>query len=512
MSKSENMLKTAGFMAIATLLAKVCGLAREMLIAAFFSTGYLGEAYLAATQLPMTLFDIVIGGVISASFIPIFNDLLQKKNREEAMRFANNFIGMILTVCTLITVVGILFSDQLITLLAPDFNTETHQLASQLSMIMFPMIIFTGLAFSFVGILQSFGEFNIPAIMSLLSNLCVILYFPLFGKRFGVHGLAVAMLISWSIQVFVQIPALRRFSFHFCPRLHMTDPDIRRALVLAGPMLVSTWVQPLYSIVNTRIASGISGAVATLNYANRLYIVVTGVFSFVVTNLIFPKLSRANSAENQEESRKLVLISLKSVAMVILPLMAGFILLSEPIISVIYEHGKFDATKITAAALSCYSVGMIGLSVNEVLSKTFFSMQDSKTPMVNAILSMLFNILLAYTLSPVFGVCGLALASAGGSTVNAALNYYCMRKKHGKICDLRDIADFIKIIGSALLMSAAVFGVRELLKLKLSDGLVSNLILGGGCAVAGVIVYAAALYLLKETEIRDLLKGGKKHD
>ena len=229
MSKRENMLKTAGFMAIATLLAKVCGLVREMLIAAFFSTGYLGEAYLAATQLPMTLFDIVIGGVISASFIPIFNDLLQKKNREEAMRFANNFIGMILTVCTLITAVGILFSDQLITLLAPDFNAETHQLASQLSMIMFPMIIFTGLAFSFVGILQSFGEFNIPAVMSLLSNLCVILYFPLFGKRFGVHGLAVAMLISWSVQVFVQIPALRRFSFHFRPRLHMTDPDIRRA-------------------------------------------------------------------------------------------------------------------------------------------------------------------------------------------------------------------------------------------------------------------------------------------
>ena len=512
MSKNENMLKTAGFMAIATLLAKVCGLVREMLIAAYFSTGYMGEAYLTATQLPMTLFDIVIGGVISASFIPIFNDLLQKKNREEAMRFANHFIGMILTICTLITVVGILFSDPLITLLAPDFNQETHQLASQLSIIMFPMIIFTGLAFSFVGILQSFGEFNIPAVMSLLSNLCVILYFPLFGKRFGVHGLAVAMLISWSIQVFVQIPALRRFSFHFRPSLSFHDPDIRRALLLAGPMLISTWVQPLYSIVNTRIASGISGAVATLNYANRLYIVVTGVFSFVVTNLIFPKLSRANSAENQEESKKLVLISLKSVAMVILPLMAGFILLSEPIIAVIYEHGKFDATQITAAVLSCYSVGMIGLSVNEVLSKTFFSMQDSKTPMINAILSMLVNILLAYSLSSVFGVCGLALASAGGSTVNAILNYICMRKKHGKICGTQDLFDFAKMILSALLMSGAVLGIRELLSARLSDGIAANLTIGICCAAVGVLVYAAALYLVRETEIRQLMRGGKKHD
>ena len=327
MSNKNGMLKTAGFMAIATLLAKMCGLLREVLIAAFFSTGFEGTAYLTATQLPMTLFDIVIGGVISASFIPIFNDLLEKKDKKTAMDFANRFLCMILLICIAISVVGTVFTEPLIRMLAPEFDSVTHNLAAQLSAIMFPMIIFTGLAFSFVGILQTFGEFNIPASMSLISNLAVIAYFPLFGKKYGVYGLSVAMLFSWSLQVFIQLPWLKKFGFRFRPTLKIWTPDIKRALLLAGPMLVSTWVQPLYSIVNTRIASGFIGAVPVLNYANRLYIVVTGVFSFVVTNLIFPKLSRANSADRTDESNSLIVTSLKAVSMVILPIMVIFIIL-----------------------------------------------------------------------------------------------------------------------------------------------------------------------------------------
>lgn len=493
-------------MAIATLLAKLCGLARESLIAAYFSTGYEGTAYLTATQLPMTLFDIVIGGVISASFIPIFNDILEKKDKKSAMAFANRFICMILFICILIAVFGIIFADPLISFMAPEFDAKTHDLAAQLSSIMFPMIVFTGLAFSFVGILQTFDEFNIPAVMSLVSNVAVILYFPLLGKKFGVYGLSAAMLFSWSLQVFIQLPSLKKFGFSLKPTYKIWNNDIKRALLLAGPMLISTWVQPLYSIVNTRIASGIEGAVPVLNYANRLYIVVTGVFSFVVTNLVFPKLSRANSADNKEESNLIIVASLKAVSMVILPIMVMFIVLSKPIISVIYDHGRFDAVELTALALSCYSVGMIGMSVNEVLSKAFFSMQNSKTPMVNAVISMIFNIILAYTLSDIWGVGGLALATACGSLINAMLNYMCMRKQRGKLFSREDTADVIKIIISALFCLAAVLGVYRLLEKWASGGLLQNLLTGIICGAAGLAVYAAAVYISGESDVRKILK------
>lgn len=510
MTKSKGVLKTAGFMAIATLLAKLCGLARETLIAAYFSTGTEGSAYLTATQLPITLFDIVIGGVISASFIPIFNDLLEKKDKKSAMRFANKFICLILMISVLISVFGIVFSDGLITMIAPKFDNATHDLAAQLSSIMFPMIIFTGLAFSFVGILQTFGEFNIPAVMSLISNLAVIAYFPLFGKKFGVYGLSVAMLVSWSLQVVVQIPSLKKFGFSFRPTLKIWDKDIKRAMMLAGPMLVSTWVQPLYSIVNTRIASGFDGAVPILNYANRLYIVVTGVFSFVVTNLIFPKLSRANSANCTDETNSLIVTSMKAVTMVILPIMVIFTILPKPIISVIYNHGKFDAVNETSLALACYSVGMIGMSLNEVLSKSFFSMQNSKTPMVNAIISMIFNIIFAYTLSAKLGVCGLALAAAFGSIINAVLNYVCMRKKRGKLFSEKDKNDIIKVIISAVCMAVAVFAVYIPLKEWVETGILQSLVTGAASGAAGMIVYAAAIIISGESEIKDLLKNIRK--
>lgn len=506
LSKQKSVLKTAGFMAIATLLAKMCGLLRESLIAAYFSTGYEGTAYLTATQLPMTMFDIVIGGVISASFIPIFNDILEKKDKKSAMEFANRFILMILTICILIAAVGIIFADPLISFMAPEFDAKTHSLAAELSSIMFPMIVFTGLAFSFVGILQTFDEFNIPAIMSLVSNAAVILYFPLFGNKFGVYGLSVAMLFSWSLQVLIQIPSLKKFGFSLRPTYKLWNDDIKRALLLAGPMLVSTWVQPLYSIVNTRIASGIDGAVPVLNYANRLYIVVTGVFSFVVTNLVFPKLSRASSSANNDEANSIIVTSLKAVSIVILPIAVMFIILSEPIITVIYDHGKFDATQITAAALSCYSVGMIGLSVNEVLSKAFFSMKNSKTPMVNAVISMIFNVVLAYVLSSLTGVCGLALAAAGGSIINAILNYVCMRKKCGVLFGRRDCMDLAKTVLSAAVCFAVTGALYKLLKGSLSGGMAESLILGIICGAAGFAVYAAVLYVTGESDIRKILK------
>ena len=508
MSDSNKMLKTAGFMTIATLLAKVCGMVRDMLIAAYFSTSYIGDAYMTATKLPTMLFDLVIGGVITASFIPIFNSITGKSDKKEAFEFANKFIGMVLLVTVLITVIGMLFSGSLISLLAPDFDIKTHELAAQLSAIMFPMIIFTGLAFSFVGILQSFGEFNIPAIMSLVSNLAVIVYFPIFGKKFGVHGLAITMLIAWSLQVIIQVPALKKTGYKFKPSLKLIDPNIKAALFLAGPLLVSTWVQPLYSIVNTRIASGISGGVTMLEYANRLYTVMVGVFSFVVTNLIFPKLSKSNASDNQDEANRLLVTSLKSIAIIILPLMAGFIILANPIISVIYEHGNFstdDAIK-TGMALSCYSVGMIGFSVNEIMSKSFFSKKDSKTPMINAIISMVVNIGLAYSLSPELGINGLALATAGGSTVNALLNYFSSRIKYGKIFNKNDYISILKTLVSGAIMAVCVFILYKLLKTHITYSLVGNLTICVICAVAGVIVYFTGLIVSGVDEIKMIIK------
>lgn len=510
MSGGNKMLKTASFMAIATFLAKACGLVRESLITAFFGVGNTVDAYFAASQLPTTLFDMVIGGVISASFIPVFNGIYEKENRDNAMNFANKFIGMILLATLILSVVGVVFSKELITgIIAPQFTGETAELASKLSSIMFPMVIFTGLAFSFVGILQSFGEFNIPAIMSLVSNVAVILYFPIFGKRFGIYGLAVAILFSWSLQVIIQIPSLKKTGYKFRPVIDFRDKYILQALSLALPMLISTWVQPLYSLVNTRIASGADGVVSVLNCSNRLYLVMTGVFSFVVTNLIFPKLSRTNAAERLNESKSIVVGSLKAITLVIVPVMVAFILLSEDVIGIIYEHGKFthDKTLITAMTLSCYSAGMIGLAYNEIMTKTFFSMQNSKTPMISALISMVANIIMAYVFYAKIGVGGLALATAGGSTVNAVLNFMAYRRKQGRLFERNDLSDIVKTFVCGIVMAVVVIGVSSFTDEIFAENVLGYILHGAICGGLGLLVYLVLAYVIGIDSFKNAVGG-----
>lgn len=509
MENSKKMLKTAGFIAIATFLTKVLGLARDMLIAAFFGTGIEADAYMTATRIPTTLFDLVIGGVISAAFIPVFNSVLEKKSKEKAMEFANRFIGMVLLISGLIAIFGILFADKLISFMAPDFDPTTHDLAKELTMIMFPMIIFTGIAFSFVGILQSFGEFNIPAVISLISNLAVILYFAVFGKKFGVYGLSVTMLLAWGLQVVIQIPSLIKFEYKFKPQLRFKDKNIQSAMKLALPMLISTWVQPLYTIINTRLASGIYKGVSSLEYANRLYLVITGVFSFVITNLMFPKMSRANVSGKKEEAKEMLVASLKLVTFVILPVMAVFIVLSKPIIAILYQHGGFvlEDTIRTGTALACYSLGMIGMAYNEMISKAFFSMQNSKTPMVNALVSMAVNIIIAYTLSGKYGISGLAIATACGTSANAVLNYICILKHYKTLFLKDDGRDLIKIFISAFLMALCMYVLYSILAQRIELGLWGGIIIGGSCGILGGIVYITGCFVFKVGILLDFIKG-----
>ena len=502
--KNRKLILTAVFMAFATLLAKLCGLIRDSMIAGYFSAGMETDAFMTATKLPTMLFDMVIGGVISASFIPIFNDVREKKGIKTAEVFAGKFIMLIVSVALVISYLGIVFSDTLVTLLAPGFTGDKHILTAELTSIMFPMIVFTGLAFCFVGLLQSYGEYNIPSIISLVSNVAIIIYFPLFANKYGIKGLAYTMLIAWSLQVIIQLPSLIKFRFKFRPSFKFKDDNIKAALLLAGPMLISTWIQPLYSVINSRLASGIAGAPTILELANRLYIVMTGVFSFVVTNLIFPKVSKSNAESNDEESKKLIVSSLKLMFFILLPLTLGVMTLSKPITSIIYEHNKFSQESVAAVsiALKCYCVGMVALAVNEVLSKYFFSMQNSKTPMRNSILSMIINIVLAHLLFNTFETPGLALAAAGGSISNAVLNWISLKDKN--LFNKYDWLDVFKSIASTAVMGFVVCVLYATL-----NETMGNIIICLICGSVGILIYLGMSYILKIQFITEIFKRRK---
>ncbi len=222
-------------------------------------------------------------------------------------------------------------------------------------------------------------------------------------------------------------------------------------------------------------------------------------------------MSRANVSGNGDEAKDLLVMSLKLITFVILPVMAVFIVLAKPIIAILYQHGGFvlSDTIRTGTALSCYALGMIGMAYNEILSKSFFSMQNSKTPMINALVSMVVNIAVAYTLSGSLGISGLALATACGSSVNAFLNYICMKQHYKTLFTASDIFNILKIAISALIMGVVMLIFYKLLMSKFELGLIGGIIIGGVSGVAGLLVYAVLVWILKLDILMNLVKEGR---
>ena len=396
MQNKKNLTGTAVLMGVMILAAKVCGLLRDMLITQAYGTGTSAAiAYETASKLPVTLFDLVIGGVVTAAFVPVFNELLVRDGREKALAFAQSYTRFILLVTTALAVVGVVFASPLVTLMAPGLDEATHTLATHLTRILFPMIVFTGLAFTFVGYLQSMGEFRVPAVISLVANGIMVAYLLTLNRFFGIVGLACAMLLGWTAQALVQIPSLCRLGYRYRPFAPLSTPELKKAIVTTVPILIGTWVSPVCNLINTRLASAIDGGrgLTVLGYANRLYVILVGLFSFVATNLIFPILSRAAASGDTAESARLTRQSIKTLCFLIVPLTAGVFLLAEPFVALLYERGAFTHadTILTAEALRFYTLAMTASAINEVLTKSFFAAQKPKLPMLSALCAMVVN-------------------------------------------------------------------------------------------------------------------------
>lgn len=500
-------------MAAAVFLSKVLGLFRDILLAKCYGTTIEAIAFDTGSRLPILIFDFLIGGVITAAFIPIFNEIMVKESKEKALRFADTYMTLIALITALIAVIGIAFAPILVSFLAPDISAEAKELAVSLTRIMFPMIMFTGIAFSYVGILQSLGEFRLPAIISLISNGVVVFYFLFLNKWFGIYGLSIFFVIGWMVQAFVQIPKAKKLGYVYHPGRDFSSPYLRSSLISAVPILISSCTQPICTLINTRFASAIENgrAITDISYANKLYIIVVGVFSFVATNLLFPKLSRASASGDKNDAKSLMVTSSKLLVFIIAPISAGFIVLANPFIKIMYERGAFtpDDTLLTAEALRCFAVGMIFMALNEVLTKAFFAAKDTRTPMFTAIVSMFVNFALVSFLAKAMGVGGIALSSSIATAVNCLINYFLLSKKENGIFVLHDFVNMIKCIICACVMGVCVYFVHSFTSRL-------NTIIDFGISVfCGVAVYAIAAIILRTDEISfviNTIKRGKNNE
>ena len=491
---NENATKTISVVMAITLLGKVLGLYRDHLMAVHYgTTGMEAKAFYIASRIPRVFFDVVFASAIAACFIPVFSEYLTKKGKKEAFRFGGNFLSVMALLTAVLTVLGMVFAQPLVTLFADGYDAETAALAASLTRTMFPTVLFTGVAFSFVGILQSMDRFNVPALISTVSNLVIIGYFFFLDDRFGVYGLAGAYLVGWLLQALIQVPSLRQLDFHYHPNFSFRTEGMRKAFSLMGPVMVSTWVQPINLTINTKFGSHLydGAGVSAMEYSTNLYLVVAGVFILSITNVIFPKLSRLTAQHQEDEFRDTIRQTVHSSLFFVLPMAAGMMTLARPMVSFLYGGGAFDefSVDITSQALVWVSMGMVGYGLQNILSRAYFAQQNGRTPLIAGGISILANIVGCMLLTEPLGVAGLAISSAISSTLYALLLIIPLQRQGQGVLDGSFARDGAKMLVSTVGMAAVVLAARFGLEGLLPQGKIGELVLLGLCALLGVAVY-----------------------
>lgn len=517
MNGVKKTIKTAGFMIAATLLAKVMGMYRDILFAALYGTGAEAVAYSTASRIPLLFFDIALGSAISSSFIPVFNEFLQKGKKEEATEFSNSFLNIIFLITGFLCALGIFFRGPIVNLLGSGLQPQVKALAESLVVIMFPSMVFTALAYSLTGVLQSYGSFNAPAAISLVSNGIMVGYLLIAKDRFGIHGVSIAMLIAWAFQLIVLLPSLAKKKYRYRPMINFHNPGLKKALFLALPILVSSWVQPINTMVNMYLASFLNGgqAVSALDYANKLYIIFVGVLTYAVSNLIFPSISRlAADADKKNEFTEIVKTAIGSVLFILLPIMIVFLTKRVEIVRLVYERGAFgpEQTKITSTALLWYSFGMLGYGMQEMLNKAFYAGQNGKTPMRVSMAGIALNVALSFLFVKAFdlGIAGLPMAASVAANFIAVVLAVLLNKNY-KVFDKLFFLNFGKLIISGAAMVLVVFFTQGLI--SFSDSLIGRFMTLLVPLAAGFVVYLIAAFALKTDEVRQvqqLITKGRK--
>ncbi len=521
--EKKKEVKTISIIIILTLLGKVLALVREMVFGSIFGTSMEANAFVTASRVPRLFFDAILASAITMSFIPIFTDYLKKESKEKAFEFSNVFITYVASFTIILSLIGMYYSEFFAKLFGKDFDAQTLALSSDLLKYMFPIIIFAGIAFSFIGILQSLENFIIPALISIVFNVVIILYMLGFINSAGVYGLAIAYLVGWLAQVLIQVPPLYKNGFRLKPSFDLKHGYMKKVGFMLLPVMVSTWVQPANLLVSARFASGLYGgsAVSALEYANNLFTMITAIFVLSIMNVIFPKMSRLITEGETRKLEELTGQTLGIALTITIPLMLGLMSLSREITSITYARGNFDAfsVDITSRALFYFGLGIVGFTFQNILARSYFAQKKTRIPMISAVAAIVSNIIFCFIFVDEMNIGGLALAASLSSLINGLILALPLLKKEHYVFDKIFTSDLIKISLSSLLMAGVIYMIKPLIYGRVlvgSTGTLASLIQLVLLTLVGVLVYAISTLLMKVTSIENMKlilkeRKNKKH-
>ena len=443
MAKEKLNTRAAGIVALAVMLSRVLGLARELIFAGLFGAGRGMDAYITAYRAPNLLRDLFAEGALSVAFVTVFSKLGVEKGYEAAWELARKMATLALVCMSAVTLLGIIFAPALIAVLAPGFDAEKSAFAVELTRIMFPFILMVSLAALVMGMLNSRNVFGVPALASSFYNLGSIfggvtlawVIDPTFGPR-ALIGMAIGTLIGGFLQLIVQLPSLRKVGFTFHFDFGWRDEQVRRVLWLMLPAVIAASAVQVNVMVNSIFASYLGdGAVSWLSYAFRLMQLPLGIFGVAVATVTLPAVSKIAAGGDMAHFRETLSKAIRLALFLTLPATAGLMMMSEEIIGLIYERGKFGVqdTLQTGAALRFYAIGLTAYACIKVVSPAFYALEHKWTPMVVSLASIALNVLLNWQLTFRMGMGhrGLALSTGLSAVANFLMLYFLMRRASG---------------------------------------------------------------------------------
>ena len=499
-------------MILATVASRGLGLLRDIVLANGFGTSPQLAAYQAAFRIPDLLYTLIIGGALGSSLIPVFSRLLGRQETERAWQLANTVVNYALLTLTVAAGLAWLFMPTLVSVvLAPHFEPDVQELTVRLARLLLLQPFFIGLGGITLALLNGSENFLWPALAPLVYNTSIILGAVFLTGPFGIFGVAVGVVVGSVLYLLIQLPALLKLGFYWRPALAFkTVEGASQVLRTLGPRLMGQAVFQANFFVATNLGSGLpdgESRVAAFGYAYQLFMLPHGIFAISLATVAFPTMARLLGANDQVGMKRTLVASLRQVLFFVIPASLGLIILARPIVQTIYQSGQFTSrsTTLVSQTLVCFGFGLVSYGVVEILTRAFYALQDTRTPVIIAVVTVALNLALSLALIGPLAQAGLALALALSTTAEMIGLAVLLSRRIGPLEGL--LGPTARIALAATAMSVTLWLGLQLVQKLLDDG--NKLVVVGltGLLIGvGGGVYAVVAYLLKIEELRGAVR------
>ena len=510
----RRLATTATFLVIVAASSRILGLFREIIMVTYLGLGPDMGAFTVANKVPNLVRSLLADTALTAAFIPVFTGLLEKERRREAWQVAYTISVTATAVLTVVTILGMIFAPEVVKVVAPGFSNDPAivDLTVHLMRVMFPTVIVMGLAAIFIGILNSYDHFTIPALAPIAWNLVIIFAVVTFWAGYGVNALAWGFLVGCLVELAMLVPGVwkRRYRGEGPSifRLDLRNPEVRRVGILVGPVILSLGIINFNSFIDTVVATLISiPAPAYIDKAFRLFLLPSGIFAVAIGTVLFPALSRHAAAKRMKEFRDYLSLGLRQIFFMTLPFAALFAVLALPTTRLIYEHGKVtpEETAFVASALTFFAVGMAFVSVNTLLNRAFYSIQKPWLPLMVGVVNLALNVGLDLLLYKPLGVGGITLSTSLVSLFNSFALMLLLSPRIGGLGARKVAWSFFRCIVALIPLTLVSYGVWYGLDALLPESIGSEILSVGLAYGFGGAAYVLAARAMRMPELRDVI-------